>query len=458
MSPHAPTTAARTATPASDGTTPLPQLLTTRDSQRLRNYHDALNFYTGKQWPRLTRRTTITRLRLLTINRVRAIVNKTSSYVRKGATVGIDPEHRPEQPAAAAEQALADISESNGLPRLDHASEIDTAVIGDGAYKITWDPAAERVVITSPDMRGIFPWPHPTDPMRFTRIAHRYTLAAAEIIRLWGFRPARDPATIIEDWRDDTLDLWIDQELVDQLINPYGFIPFVIYPNEEIPKQWNGESDVLPLTEIAEEINAQYTRLSNILELSGNPIAILEGVDKVAGIEATPGAIWAVPQGAKADVLDLLKHGGARIHIEYLTELLTALHDVSETPRTAFGGNERELSGIALEIDLQPLLQKVERKRLIRGDAYRTRAGLSLKLLEIFTGTTHLDAGRITVEWDAPTPQDRTREVSDERSQVEAGLSSHRSSMARLNVPDPDAEWDRLHEERQRPDSLNPSA
>ena len=36
------------------------------------------------------------------------------------------------------------------------------------------------------------------------------------------------------------------------------------------------------------------------------------------------------------------------------------LHDLSEVPRSAFGGIERDMSGVALEIELQPLLQKVQ--------------------------------------------------------------------------------------------------
>lgn len=430
----------------------LPALLRDRDKQRLRDYQASLDFYNGSQWPNVTsaaRR----RIRRLTLNYVRAIVNKTASYVLKGATVGIRPLTDTDDATAAAvdaERALAEIADANSLSRLDQVTEIDTAVLGDGAFKTTWDVEEERVVITSPDVANLFPWPHPTDPNRLRRIAQRYRLPALDIFRFWGIRSREDPDQVIEDWTDDTLTVWVDQLPQFMSVNPYGLIPFNVFPNEQVPKRWNGISDVQPLMETAEELNSQATRISNILELSGNPIAILSGVEEAVNIEAIPGAVWTLPTGAKGDVLDLLRHGGINQHLDYMNAILRTLHDISETPRTAFGDNQRELSGIALEVELQPLLQKVDRKRLIRADAYRTRTGIALRLLDQFTGSNHLDAGDITVSWEPPTPQDTTRDITNEKALIESGLSTRRSSMARLNEADPDGEWQRwLDEETQ---------
>jgi hypothetical protein len=50
------------------------------------------------------------------------------------------------------------------------------------------------------------------------------------------------------------------------------------------------------------------------------------------------------------------------------------LHDLSEAPRKAFGDNGRDLSGVVLEMELYPMVQRVARKRLIRNAVYRRRA------------------------------------------------------------------------------------
>ena len=435
---------------------PLPALLKTRDKDRLGQYTTALAYYRGKQWP--AARAASEPLRRLTVNYLRAITNKTASYVMQGRTTSVQPRSESDADttaAADAERALNEIAANNALDRLDHTTEIDCAVLGDAAFKITWDTADQRVAITAPDMAGLFPWTHPANPLRLLRLAHRYQIPQAEATQLWGLRSADDPAWLIEDWTDDALRIHIDDHFLPDLsfANPYGLIPYVVYPNEQVPKRWWGESDVIPLYEVAQELNREFSRISNILELSGNPIAILQGVEEAQNIQSYPGAVWTLPADGRAYILDLLQHGAIAQHHEYLQSLQRALHDISETPRTAFGDNQRDLSGVALEVELQPLLHKVARKRLIRSDAYNHRAAIALALTDQYTGTDHLNAGTIITTWEAPTPQDRTREVNDETTLVAAQLKSHRTSMATLGQVDPDAEWARIQEEQAQVES-----
>jgi hypothetical protein len=119
------------------------------------------------------------------------------------------------------------------------------------------------------------------------------------------------------------------------------------------------------------ELNRAISQLSRILELSGNPIAVLENVEEAEDISVKPGAVWNIPEEAKAYLLDLLQGGSVGLHINYIDLLYRTLHDIAETPRAAFGGTSRDMSGVAMELELQPLLQKVWRKRLIRTTAYK---------------------------------------------------------------------------------------
>ncbi|MBK6318823.1 MAG: hypothetical protein IPF51_08595 [Dehalococcoidia bacterium] len=68
---------------------------------------------------------------------------------------------------------------------------------------------------------------------------------------------------------------------------------------------------------------------------------------------------------------------------------------------------------------------------------------MMLDLLARFGG---LDAEglRPVMQWGPILPIDRSRQVSDERSLVEAGISSRRSAAARLGADDPEAEWARV--------------
>jgi hypothetical protein len=216
----------------------------------------------------------------------------------------------------------------------------------------------------------------------------------------------------------------------------------------QICKAFWGVSDLEAITEPQRELNRALSQLSMILELSGNPIAVLENVTDSTDIAVQPGAVWELPQDARAYLLDLLTGGGVRLHIDFVDTIYRTLHDLGETPRTAFGENRQGLSGVALNTELDPLLKKVSRKRLIRGAAYRRRNELILRLLEQFTGEPFAPF-RTRIVWGEVLPQDRSRQVEDERQLVAAGIHSRRRAASALGVDDPDAEFDRwLNEEK----------
>ncbi len=95
-------------------------------------------------------------------------------------------------------------------------------------------------------------------------------------------------------------------------------IPFVIYANLREAKAFWGVSDIAAIEEPARELNRALSQLSLILEVSGNPIAVLENVTESAGIAVAPGAVWELPPDARAYLLDLLQGGGVRLHADYI--------------------------------------------------------------------------------------------------------------------------------------------
>jgi len=134
--------------------------------------------------------------------------------------------------------------------------------------------------------------------------------------------------------------------------------------------------------------------------------------------------------------------------------LYRILHDVSESPRSAFGGTERDLSGVALEIELQPLLQKIKRKRLIRQAAYNQRNRLILRLVEKYQNDD-FGANHLRVVWGPVLPQDTERLVASEQALIQSGVHSRRRAMDELGVKDPEAEFRRWLEERKTILSMN---
>ena len=475
------------------------------DRARLAGYAEALAFYRGEQWPGRRQRGE-TRL---TFNYARTLLRKVSSYVFSGpvsfsvpdrpAGTGVkwamagglerpslagrggatdDPagaagpvpgETRPPGPveagatraaAARAEAALAALVAELDLPRLDAALCLDAAVTGDAALKVTWDPAAAsgqgRPVVAAVDPATLVAWWAPDDPRRTTAIEHTYGLPGAALADLFGaaVRPLDlDPGRtypVVEGWTAGRWRVRVAGATVRDIPNPYGWIPYVVIPNNPRPHAYWGESDLLDLMPVCRELNARMSVLARILDLSGAPIAVLENVDGAEGITVGPGATWELPEGARAYLLDLLAGGGVGLHVEYVNLLYRTLHDLSETPRTAFGDSGRDLSGAALEVEIQPLVQKVGRKRRDWDAVYRARNARLLDLVERFGGEDLGGLRRTETIWPGVLPSDIAATVQNATRLVDHGIQSRRTAIASLGGTDPEAELGRILDEAAR--------
>jgi len=67
------------------------------------------------------------------------------------------------------------------------------------------------------------------------------------------------------------------------------------------------------------------SQLSRILELSGNPVAVLENVEESEDIAVKPGAVWNIPEDAKAYLLEFTARRRRATSISTISIFCTAL-------------------------------------------------------------------------------------------------------------------------------------
>jgi hypothetical protein len=424
-------------------------LVTEDDRLRFARYAEALDFYEGGQWLG-KRRQGETRL---TFNYARALMRKVASYVFAGpVTFSVTPQGDDDS-ANLAERLLADVAAENDLGRLDVDLCIEASVLGDAAMKVTWDAVAGVPVVAAVDPASLVARWAPDNPRRIFHLTQVYGMTGSALGSMFGNRIdvsalAQDRAyPVVEDWTDDRWTVDVAGQRITDEGNPYGWIPYVIAPNNPRPHSFWGESDLVDLYDVCRELNGRMSVLSKVLELSGAPIAVLENVDGSEGITVGPGAKWELPEGAKAYLLDLLSGGGVGLHVEYVNLLYRSMHDLSETPRTAFGDSGRALSGAALEVEVQPLVQKVHRKRRVWDGVFRERNARILDLLERFGGQDIGGLRRTTTIWPNVLPSDTDSAVRNAAQLVASGIQSRRTSVAALGGDDPEGELARVLEE-----------
>jgi hypothetical protein len=418
----------------------------------------------------------------MTINYARALVRKVVSYAlpdRVGfsvpaPTLPVDPtpaddtragdppegadiirarQHASEQQANAVEGLLTELLDELDADRIDFALAIDSAVLGDGVVKVTWDTVAKRPRLAVVDPATLLAWWSPDTPTEAYRFQQQYVLPGQAVMALgWAAQGAMIPERtypVVEDWTAERWTVSVAGQVARDEANPYGWLPYLVLPNNPSGSQFWGESDLDDLLDLCKQLNTRVSALADILELAGWPITVLENVDSAEGITVGPGARWELPEGAKAYLLNLLKDGGVEQHVAYIGELRTALHDLAETPRTAFGESGRAIAGAALQVELQPLVQKTKRKRRGLESLYRRRNAMLLDLMERFGGAPVHGLRRTVPVWPPILPNDREADTRIGVQLVSQGIRSRRSVAADLGEEDPDAEMERIREEAQ---------
>lgn len=451
---------------ASTGTSPGgPHLLASlsvsqADAQRIAGYRAYLDFYNGYQWEGLP----APNEKRLTFNYARIFIHKAASYLMGHAvTFAVD---APGDTGAAGAQAaqhaealLQSCYDRNSLALVDIDTAIDSAVLGDGAFKVTWDQENGAPTVSPVDPAGLVCVRQPDDYRKLLMVSQTYSVRLGDQGSGISAPPQSlipgPPALVTEVWTANTLEVWHDGALDRRVPNPYGFIPYIVFPNLRVPKEPWGQSDLVDLLGVNRDLNSRLSILSHILEVSGNPIAVLENVTDSTGIKVGPGRLWELPKDAKAYLLDLLSGGGVGLHIEYINLLYRAMHDLAEMPRTAFGdGAGTARSGVALQVELQPMLQKIARKRAIWTVAIQERSNMILRLHALHgdqqAALVTAPASKYTVRvvWPPILPSDRTELVQQETALVAAGIHSHRRAMDLMGDNDAEAEWQRVLQER----------
>jgi len=217
------------------------------------------------------------------------------------------------------------------------------------------------------------------------------------------------------------------------------------------PNQVWGRSDLDGLIEINRELNERMSDQADVIRYHADPPVIFRGVTEHTDLAVGPGTVWDLP--LDSDV-KLLEWQGQPVAVqEHIERVMRTLFEISETPRSAFGDSGRLLSGVALEMELRPIIQKTLRRRAFWTRALRQRNTLILKLAERF-GISGAQPGefspyRTKVVWPPMVPSDDTELVRQNIALVQAGLRSYRGALDALGEESPEAEIERIRADRE---------
>ena len=353
------------------------------------------------------------------------------------------------------------------------------SVTGDCFVKVAYEepyvdpigiPIAGKIRILPLNPAHCFPEYHPHDRSRLLRFKLKY--------RFWGTASegTRQVYTFTEILTDETVEQYINDELVDTYPNAIGHIPVVHIPNTTISSSPWGQSDIWDIIPLNRELNEKMAEVSDIINYHAAPVTIITGA-KASQLERGPKKVWAgLPKDS--NVFNLESRGEMAGALEYVQHIKRTMHEVTGVPETALGQTQpiSNTSGVALAIQYQPMMNRYTMKKVhftrglqkVNELVIRTAAIFEPQLLmydpavaevpekdnAIELDPTDPLTYQTTVHWPDPLPVDGLISLNEIQAKLALGLESKRGALEILGEEFPNEKMAEVFEE-QMEDSLD---
>lgn len=292
-------------------------------------------------------------------------------------------------------------------------------VCGTAFVKIYWKPGMQpRLIVCDPETVSV-------------------TLAEDDIDKVVAYKiryPSMDPATkkpiaiqqlieqdgagwMITDQRG-SVDGGLMRTIGEQKW-PYPFAPISYCQNMIAPHEFWGMSDIEDdLVEAIDKENFTVSNILKILRFHAHPKTWGRGVGK-ADIRINADDLILLP-GENSTLQNLEMQSDLASSIQMHKELKQFVHELARVPEIATGKMDSvgQLSGVALEILYQPLIEKTEAKRVTYGEMI---VELNRRLLAL---GGYGEDNITELRWQELLPKDQAQQAQSALSKKQLGVSS----------------------------------
>jgi hypothetical protein len=337
------------------------------------------------------------------------------------------------------------------------------------AYEEPWVDSAGgahpgRVRLLPMNSSFCFPEFHPHDRNRLLRFKQKY--------RFWGtsLEGTRQVFTYTEILTDDTIEEYVNDELIDSRPNPLGLIPVVHIPNVPVSGSPWGLADAHDIITINRAYNEISTDVADIINYHASPVTVIVGA-KASNLEKGAKKVWGgLPKDAQVFNLE---GGSAGIDgaLKYLELLKRSMHEMMNIPETALGQVQpiSNTSGVALSIQYQPLMNRHAQKVAQYGVGLEKINELALRTLALkepqefmYDPTTDgpIKEGQLTqldfadpityknyVQFPQPLPLDKLIILNEIQTKLGMGLESKEGALRTLGEEFPEEKLQEIREE-----------
>lgn len=265
-----------------------------------------------------------------------------------------------------------------------------------------------------------------------------------------------------EFWTNETIQIFHGAELIEEMQNPYGFIPFVQIKNFPIAGRSRGVGDLDDIIPLNVELNTKKSDVSEVIDYHSAPITLVYGA-RIGNLEKGANKVWGgLPKDAKVENLGL--QGDLVASTGYIQDVKTSMCEIAGVPETVLGGASAisNTSGVALQYMNLPLIERTRVKRQCSSTGIQLVNKMILfialqeGLIEKPEEISMKDFVSNEVEIPDTLPKDELIELQKIQQEMTMGLECRHGAMERLgkdNIPKKIAEIDK--ERQQYPEIFN---
>lgn len=426
--------------------------LSAEELARLNRIKRNWNFWEGYHWEELPD----SDKPQVTENYIRAFVDKFVSYeLGKGFNVKMKPEIEEIDGENDPLDFINDVWEDNN--KLEKCVELGQtkSVTGEGWIQVSYEPKKlsdgkindkfhdpfdeyekGRMRITVHPTAIIFPkYNEAHDREALEELTVMYPVTSMEI-GLLG-RTTFKNTLYRQVWTKDRVEEFYGTEKRSSIVNKYNTIPFRQIKNFPHQGHNEGVSDIEDLIPLNMELNLKKSDISEVIDYHSAPVTIVFGA-RIGQLERGANKVWGgLPKDAKVENLRL--DGDLTAAQNYVKDIKTSMHEVGSMPEGVLGGNLSisNTSGIALQISLKPILDRVEIKHVLTKEGLEEVNKLILligekeKLISVPEGIKRKDFFYNEVSFESPLPKDSLLELQELELEMRMGLESREGAMKR---------------------------
>lgn len=266
----------------------------------------------------------------------------------------------------------------------------------------------------------------------------------------------------VKRWYKDRIETWyqMDVSIEESKVakyelktydNPYGFIPVVHIKNKPNSSGYYGKSDANDILKINKVYNELMQQVKAVIDYHVTPTTVITGAS-AKSLKKGLGQIWSgLP--AEANVFNLGLDVDLSATVQFIKDLKTAMHELSDVPENALGKIQAisNTSAAALQITYHPLMQQANIKAMTYGEGITKLNTMMLRMMRVEDPDNErlkqllkkspefLSEMRIEPIFAYGFPKDKTDELNRAQMELNMKLSSRREIMERMgkqNIPE----------------------